>query len=177
MREVLVTLEKARVRTEFLVVKATSLVQLCFLSGCAHCCLRWLLTSAVGSRWESGGCCRPPCCFLTSFPSLCSCTAAQSTLPSLPSSSSWLLLTFLFLLFLYCSLASALVYCCCFSCLLWSHRSRTSFVTQGWIVRLNTINVIIVKLCMMALLIELYLFIALSVTLTIFQGHSNVEQL
>ena len=38
----------------------------------------------------------------------------------------------------------------------------------------DTVNVINVKLCMMALLIELYLFIPLSLTLTIFQGHSNV---
>ena len=30
---------------------------------------------------------------------------------------------------------------------------------------------------MMALLIELYLFIPLSVTMTTFQGHSNVKQL
>ena len=41
----------------------------------------------------------------------------------------------------------------------------------------DTINVKNVKLCMMVLLVELYLFIPLSVTLTIFQGHSNVEQL
>ena len=40
----------------------------------------------------------------------------------------------------------------------------------------DTINVINVKLCMMILLTELYLFIPLSVTLTIFQGHSNVKQ-
>ena len=40
----------------------------------------------------------------------------------------------------------------------------------------HTINVINVKLCMMVLLIKLYLFISLSVTLTIFQGHSNIEQ-
>ena len=40
----------------------------------------------------------------------------------------------------------------------------------------NTINVINVKLCMMVLLLALYLFIPLSVTLTIFQGHSNIEQ-
>ena len=32
-----------------------------------------------------------------------------------------------------------------------------------------------VKLCLMVLLIELYLFIPLSVPLTIFQGHSNVS--
>ena len=40
----------------------------------------------------------------------------------------------------------------------------------------DTVNVINVKLCMMVLLIKLYLFIPLSVTLTIFYGHSNVEQ-
>ena len=33
-----------------------------------------------------------------------------------------------------------------------------------------------VKLCVMVLLFELYLFSTLSVTLTIFQGHSNVKQ-
>ena len=33
-----------------------------------------------------------------------------------------------------------------------------------------------VKLCMMVLIIELYLFIPLSVTLTIFQSQRNVEQ-
>ena len=41
----------------------------------------------------------------------------------------------------------------------------------------DNLNVIIVKLCMMSLLVELYLFISLSVTLTIFQSHSNVELL
>ena len=41
----------------------------------------------------------------------------------------------------------------------------------------DTIKVINVNLCMMVLLIELYLFIPLSVTLTIFQGHSNVKVL
>ena len=40
----------------------------------------------------------------------------------------------------------------------------------------DTINVINVKLCTMVLLTELYLFIPLSVTLTVFQGRSNVEQ-
>ena len=40
----------------------------------------------------------------------------------------------------------------------------------------DTIDVINVKLCMMVLLIELYLFISLSVALTIFKGHSNVAQ-
>ena len=37
----------------------------------------------------------------------------------------------------------------------------------------TTINVVNVKLFRMVLLIELYLIIPLSVTLTIFQGHSN----
>ena len=40
----------------------------------------------------------------------------------------------------------------------------------------GTVNVITVKLCMMVLLIDLYLFIPFSVTLTIFKGHSTVEQ-
>ena len=39
----------------------------------------------------------------------------------------------------------------------------------------NTINVTVVKLCVMVLLIELYLFIPFSGTLTMFQGHSTVE--
>ena len=38
-------------------------------------------------------------------------------------------------------------------------------------------NAINVKICMMVLLIELYLFFPLSVTVTIFQGHSSVKQL
>ena len=37
------------------------------------------------------------------------------------------------------------------------------------------INVINAKLCMMVLLVELYLFIPLSVTVTFSQGHSNVK--
>ena len=40
----------------------------------------------------------------------------------------------------------------------------------------DTINIIKVKVCMMVLHIELYLLITLSVTLTLFQGHSNVKQ-
>ena len=40
----------------------------------------------------------------------------------------------------------------------------------------DTIKVINVKLCMMTLLIELYLFISLSVSVAIFQGHRNAEQ-
>ena len=40
----------------------------------------------------------------------------------------------------------------------------------------DNINVINIKLCMLVLLTELYLFIPLSVTLTIFQDHRNVEQ-
>ena len=39
----------------------------------------------------------------------------------------------------------------------------------------DTTKVINVKFCMMVL-IELYLFISLSVTMTIFQGHNHVEQ-
>ena len=41
---------------------------------------------------------------------------------------------------------------------------------------LDTMEVINLKLCMMVLLMELYLFIPLSVTLTTFQGHRSVEQ-
>ena len=40
----------------------------------------------------------------------------------------------------------------------------------------DTKYVINVKLCMMVLLTEHYLFIPLSVTLIIFQGHSSVKQ-
>ena len=40
----------------------------------------------------------------------------------------------------------------------------------------DIMNVITFRLCMVVLLIALYLFIPLSVTLTIFQGHNNVKQ-
>ena len=40
----------------------------------------------------------------------------------------------------------------------------------------DTINIINVKLCMMIVLIELYPFIILSVTLIVFQGHGSVKQ-
>ena len=40
----------------------------------------------------------------------------------------------------------------------------------------GTINVLNVKLCVMVLHIEVYLFSTLSVTLTLFQGHSIVKQ-
>ena len=40
----------------------------------------------------------------------------------------------------------------------------------------DTISVINVKLCMMVPLIELYLFIPLSLTLTMFRGHRSVKQ-
>ena len=61
---------------------------------------------------------------------------------------------------------------------------NTFLVSQvsGFVENVNTgifsdnIDVINLKLCMMAILIELYLFISLSVTITIFQGHSNVKQ-
>ena len=42
---------------------------------------------------------------------------------------------------------------------------------------LDTVNVIKVKLCVLALVVELYLFVPLSVALTIFQGLSSVNQL
>ena len=38
----------------------------------------------------------------------------------------------------------------------------------------DTINVLNLTVCMIALLIELYLFIPFSVTLTIFQGHRSI---
>ena len=41
----------------------------------------------------------------------------------------------------------------------------------------DTINVINVELCVVVLFIELCLFVPLSVTFTILQGHSNVERL
>ena len=44
------------------------------------------------------------------------------------------------------------------------------------VIFLDTINMINVKLCIMVVLIELYPFIPLSVTLIVFQGHSNVRQ-
>ena len=40
----------------------------------------------------------------------------------------------------------------------------------------DTVNVMNIKLCMMVLLTELCLFIPLSMTLTVFQGHSCVKQ-
>ena len=40
----------------------------------------------------------------------------------------------------------------------------------------DTINMVNVKLCMMVPLLKLYLSILLSVTWTIYQGRSNVEQ-
>ena len=47
--------------------------------------------------------------------------------------AAFIFLRTLLFTFLYSSPASVLVYFCCFSCRLWSHRSRTSFVAQGWI--------------------------------------------
>ena len=41
----------------------------------------------------------------------------------------------------------------------------------------DTINVINVKLCMMVLLIKLYQFIVLSVTITTFESHGSVKQI
>ena len=40
----------------------------------------------------------------------------------------------------------------------------------------DSINVINVKLCIMVLFIELYLFVPLLVTLTIFSDHTSVKQ-
>ena len=55
---------------------------------------------------------------------------------------------------------------------------QMSWIVENFNIRIcsDTVNVIYVKLCMMVLLIELYVFIAFSVALSIFQGHSNVEQ-
>ena len=52
----------------------------------------------------------------------------------------------------------------------------SGLVTNFYIwIYLDIVNVICVKLCMMVLHIELYLFISLSVTLTIFQDYSNID--
>ena len=40
----------------------------------------------------------------------------------------------------------------------------------------DTVNVMNIKLCMIVLYIELYLFITLSMTLKIFQDHSTVHR-
>ena len=40
----------------------------------------------------------------------------------------------------------------------------------------DTINVTKVKLCMVVVHVEFYLLITLSVTFTLFQGHSSVKQ-
>ena len=55
---------------------------------------------------------------------------------------------------------------------------QVSWLVKNFNVRIfsDTIKVINIKLCMMVLLIELYVFVLFSVTLTIFQGHSSVEQ-
>ena len=56
-------------------------------------------------------------------------------------------------------------------------RNLACFVSQvSGLVKNFTIGIYSDKLCMMVLLIELYLFISLSVTMTIFQGHSSVKQ-
>ena len=54
---------------------------------------------------------------------------------------------------------------------------QMSEIVENFNIRIysDTINVVNVELCMMVLLIELYLFIPLSVALAILQGHSNVE--
>ena len=40
----------------------------------------------------------------------------------------------------------------------------------------DTVNMINVKLCMMVVLVELYTFIPLSVTLIVLRGHSGVKE-
>ena len=54
--------------------------------------------------------------------------------------------------------------------------SQVSWLVKNFNIEIysDTISVINVRLCMMVLLTELYLFIALSMTLTIFQNHGNV---
>ena len=56
--------------------------------------------------------------------------------------------------------------------------SQVSGFVENFNIRifLDTINMTNIKLCMIVLLIELHLLIPLSVTLTIWQGHSNVKQ-
>ena len=55
--------------------------------------------------------------------------------------------------------------------------SQMSGLVENYNIRMfsDTINVINFKLRMMVLYIELYLFITLCVTLTIFQGNSSVK--
>ena len=80
-------------------------------TGCFHCCLQWLLTYDVGSWWELSFSVLLGlfAVLLTSFPSLCSCTAPQSTLPLLPSSSSWFLCSLFCILFLLQCLCTSVV--------------------------------------------------------------------
>ena len=53
---------------------------------------------------------------------------------------------------------------------------QASGLVENFSIRIfpDTINVKNVKLCMMVLLIKLYLFISLSVSMAIFQGQSSV---
>ena len=53
--------------------------------------------------------------------------------------------------------------------------SEVSWLVENFNIYSDTINVINVKLCVMVLLIEHFMFLPLSVTLTLFKGHSNVE--
>ena len=57
--------------------------------------------------------------------------------------------------------------------------SQVSGIVRNFNVKIfsDTINVINIRLCMMVLPIALHLFIPLSVTLTVFQGHSSVKVL
>ena len=57
----------------------------------------------------------------------------------------------------------------------WSVLGRRAWYKKCDLIFSVTLNVINVKLCLMILLTELYLF-CLPVTLTIFQGHSSVKQ-
>ena len=60
----------------------------------------------------------------------------------------------------------------CWACWVIVRHGKNFTVT----VFLDTLKAINVKFCLMVLVIELYLFIPLSVTLTIFQGHRSVKQ-
>ena len=54
--------------------------------------------------------------------------------------------------------------------------SQISGLVENFWIYSDAINEINVKVCLMVLLSELYLFIPLSVIFTIFQGYSNVKQ-
>ena len=82
------------------------------------------------------GCCRPLCCFLTSFPSLCSCTAPRSTFPLLSPSFSWLLCSLFCTLVLFQCLCTSIVSSAVSGCTdpkprLWPKVESSTSVFQG----------------------------------------------